>query len=123
MTPEERAAKVYFDRAPDHHDGEPTHSYCPDCNVCKECAEKAIAVEIRAAVEEARKAPNYLPCNHLADGWCWPCVQQLEMEKKAEAYEDAARIVAGTPGNTYTTDCDHDELAESIRARAKEVAK
>lgn len=39
---------------------------------------------------------------------------------KREGYrkgiEDAAKIVLSAPGNTYTMDCDHEDLAREIRA-------
>jgi len=33
-----------------------------------------------------------------------------------ERLEEAALDIEATPGNTYTTDCDHEQLAASIRA-------
>lgn len=37
------------------------------------------------------------------------------------AYEDAAKIAEEWPENTYSMDCEHKEIGEAIRARAKEV--
>lgn len=69
----------------------------------------------REAVEEAvaiahRETPAFREAFALikAEGIC-------------EGMERAAKIVADAPGNTYTTDCDHEQLAASIRATAKEI--
>jgi hypothetical protein len=75
-----------------------------------------IAAQIAEAVNEARH------CCFAEDS---PCNQKrlALWNIKAEAFEEAARIVANAPGNTYATDCDHAALADEIRARAKEVCK
>jgi Zn finger protein HypA/HybF involved in hydrogenase expression len=47
--------------------------------------------------------------------------EQVRKEAMRFAYEDVAKIITDTPGNTYTTDCDHEQLAESVCAKAKEL--
>jgi hypothetical protein len=38
---------------------------------------------------------------------------------RAEMREEIAKFIEQTPGNTYTTDCDHADLAGEIRAVGK----
>ena len=52
-TPEQIAANIKFDRRPDHHEGEVHADYCAECHRCPQCAEKEIALAIRATECEA----------------------------------------------------------------------
>ena len=45
-----------------------------------------------------------------------------ELQKaEARGMRMAAEIVANAPGNTYDVDCEHEQLAASIRAKADEL--
>lgn len=60
------------------------------------------------------------------DGGCGCCTDKTSSETlkfiaqaltqyRNDGIEKAAEIVDESPGNTYTTDCDHKELAKEIR--------
>lgn len=78
----------------------------------KDWLKRAFCAQIREAVKEALRFTDY---GHL--------VHELERKARTSAFADAAKIVADAPGNTYDRDCDHAQLAASIRARAAEVGK
>lgn len=48
----EVAEKLCMDRRQDHHDGEPTHEYCPHCDVCKDCTVNEIESVLKEVVAE-----------------------------------------------------------------------
>lgn len=74
--------------------------------------------------ERAKRIVENIYDYELDDGaWAMRYVCNEIREAVAEIYEDAARIVADAPGNTYSSDCDHEQLAASIRARKEEVSK
>lgn len=62
MSAEAIAKDIPFDRAGDHHDGNPTHDYCNLCNVCKDCTENAIVRALTAfgerRFEEGKQEAN-----------------------------------------------------------------
>ena len=90
MTPEERAEKLEAIGSSEH--------------ITRDGRIQLFAAEIRAAVEE-RSAFYEAPSEWFK-------------RRKAEAYEDAAKIA-----ETGTSDSCGDSVAKQIRARAKEVCK
>lgn len=96
MTPTEHAA-IFHDCL---------RSNCEQHETYDDC-EKALVAQIAQAVEEDRAAHNNR-------------VEKVVKEIKAEAYENAAKIVGHEAVHTQDT-CDRCDYARKIRARAKEM--
>lgn len=87
---EEISSGIPFDRALDHHYGTLTHDYCPECHVCKDCTEKAIAQALAAFAEERVKyAWGKDDLDHF---------ERVQKVARAEALEEAAKVAEKGPG-------------------------
>lgn len=80
---------------------------------CIECIE-SILREVVAEIE----------LMHAAQRAGWVNTLSLRTDEarsaaRAEMREEIAKFIEQTPGNTYTTDCDHADLAGEIRAMGK----
>lgn len=110
MTPEERA-KRWFEFKNDL----PICRHCPD-DMCKECDVVQLADVIRQAVEETPAVVLPVAKDSILG-------TELLRRAKAEAYEDAAKIADLFSEEAYTSDTkiEAQNIAEQIRARAKEM--
>ena len=103
QTAEQVAAAIYFDRRPDHHDGEVHGDYCVECHRCGTCAEKEIAIAIKAEREAA-----YLRGSRA---------MQEKAVRLADAMQDAAakRLSVGHDPDAAAQHDTAGEIAEAIR--------
>lgn len=96
MTPEERAEKIMSRLAENRRSWERMDGI--------------IVAEICAAMDEAI-CKSRIEDDRLILHWR-PLVEKV----RDEALEEAANFIANTPGNSYARDCDHQVLADDIRA-------
>ena len=47
-------------------------------------------------------AAMFLPCVHLREGWCWPCVTEESERARRDALEEAAKAVEDADPTDYT---------------------